>query len=154
MPRRIFDSNKLMTQLRRLASDAKPLDAERLAEELIDLFKTNAIVTPVEIEVLAGVRDARELELTESFLRRFDVIDKRNIPANVWEDAKRIAKRVVKYDREVPRSQRKRRREVNPKTPARHLGDCLIMALANHFQCEIVTDDKGISKQAGRAGRG
>ncbi len=143
-----------MTELKKLDSDSTRADAERLARKLIEVFDTKAIVSPLEIEVLAGVRDPHELELTEVFLEQFELIDHRDIPPQDWEEAKRIAKRVVKYDRDVSRRHRKRRRQANPKTKLRQLGDCLITAIANRLHYEPITDDKSMERQAGRAALG
>src|SRR5437764_290447 len=102
MPKLIFDSNKIIERLRMLRNDSTPADAERLAKELIEEYDTRAIVSPVEIEILAGVRDSHELKLTETFLGCFEVIDQGKIPPGDWQDAKRQAKHVVKYDRQQP----------------------------------------------------
>ncbi|MGA9925599.1 MAG: PIN domain-containing protein [Isosphaeraceae bacterium] len=143
MPQRFFDSTKLITELKKLRSDSTRADAERLAHKLIEIFDTKAIVSPVEIEVLAGVRDPHELELTEFFLAQFVIIDHRRIPPQDWKEAGRIAKRVIK-----------RRRQANPQTEQRQLGDCLIIAIANRLHYEFITDDKGMVRQAGRSALG
>src|SRR5271157_2177650 len=116
MRQRFFDSTKLMTELKKLRSDSRRADVEQLACKLIEIYDTKAIVSPVEIEVLAGVRDPHELELTEVFLEQFEIIDQRHIPPQDWEQARRIAKRVLRYDRDVSRRHRKRRRQANPKS--------------------------------------
>jgi predicted nucleic acid-binding protein len=154
MRQRFFDSTKLMTELKKLRSDSRRADAEQLARRLIEIYDTKAIVSPVEIEVLAGVRDPHELKLTEVFLGQFEIIDQRHIPPQDWEQARRIAKRVLRYDRDVSRRDRKRRRQANPKTELRQLGDCLITAIANRLHYEPITDDKGMKRQAGRAALG
>ncbi len=143
-----------MTELKKLRSDSRRADAEQLARRLIEIYDTKAIVSPVEIEVLAGVRDPHELKLTEVFLGQFEIIDQRHIPPQDWEQARRIAKRVLRYDRDVSRRDRKRRRQANPKTELRQLGDCLITAIANRLHYEPITDDKGMKRQAGRAALG
>lgn len=142
-----------MAHLQRLpdASSKGSDDAKQWAEELIRNKDTNAIVSPVEIEVLAGVRDAHDLELTEAFLSRFRVVDEGNVPQGDWDEAKRIAKRVVKYDREVPRKHRHRERAKHPRTGARQLGDCLITAIALRLGYVVLTDDRGLIRQAGRS---
>ena len=141
-----------MTELKKLRSDSTRADAEQLARKLIEIYDTKAIVSPVEIEVLAGVRDPHELELTEVFLGQFEIIDQRHIPPRDWEQAGIIAKRVVKYDRQVPRRSRSRDREQNPRTQARNLGDCLITAIALRLNYAVLTDDRGLTRQAGRTG--
>jgi|SRR5271157_427892 len=154
MRQRFFDSTKLMTELKKLRSDSRRADVEQLACKLIEIYDTKAIVSPVEIEVLAGVRDPHEFELTEVFLEQFEIIDQRHIPPQDWEQARRIAKRVLRYDRDVSGRHRKRRRQANPKTELRQLGDCLITAIANRLHYEPITDDKGMERQAGRAALG
>src|SRR5271157_6097199 len=150
MRQRFFDSTKLMTELKKLRSDSRRADVEQLACKLIEIYDTKAIVSAVEIEVLAGVRDPHELELTEAFLDEFDIVDERRIPPQDWEQAGIIAKRVVKYDRQVPRRSRRRDREQNPRTQARDLGDCLIAAIALRLNYAVLTEDRGIPRQAGR----
>lgn len=150
--RRFFDTNKLVGQLRKLRHDSTRAVARALARELIAAYDTNAILTPVEIEVLVGVRDGRELDLTERFLEEFEVIDRHKILPEDWKEARRIAKRVRKYDRDVPRAERKRSRERHPRSSARDFGDCLIVAIANRLHYEPITEDEGLTQQAGRAG--
>jgi len=58
MRQRFFDSTKLMTELKKLRSDSRRADAEQLARRLIEIYDTKAIVSAVEIEVLAGDQDA------------------------------------------------------------------------------------------------
>ncbi len=156
MPKRILDTNILIAHFKGLKPLAErgPSDAEDWARVLIQDKGTNAIVSPVEIEILVGVQDPHELELTEAFLRPFAIIDERRVLPEDWEEARRIAKRVVRYDREVPRRHRRRPRERNPKTESRDFGDCLITAIASRLNCEVITDDQGLHRQAGRASQG
>jgi predicted nucleic acid-binding protein len=148
--RSILDTSILIKKLKQLRQDSTPADAERLAKELIVDYRTRAIVSPVEIEVLAGVRDAHELDLTETFLLSFEIVDRGRITAGDWETTRNLAKRVVKYDREQPRRPKKRKREQNPRTEARDLGDCLILAIAKRMHYEVSTLDKGMTMQSGR----
>jgi hypothetical protein len=92
MKNRAFDTNILVDQLRKLRpyEGKTPAEAESLARALIAGEETDAIVSPVEIEVLAGVRDRHELVLTESFLKIFRVIDQRRIIPADWEEARRL----------------------------------------------------------------
>jgi len=151
MPSRLFDTNVLIKQLKKLRQTSTQAGAVQLAGELIEVYKTNAIVSPVEIEILAGVRDPRELDLTQAFLACFEVIDQQKIPPKDWQEAKRHAKRVVEYDREVPRKGRKRKREQYPRTEMRKLGDSPILAIAKRLQRDIISNDKDIPRQIGRA---
>ena len=152
MPKSLLDSNILLEHFRRMPDkNAKGADdAKTWADLLIKNRGTNAIVSPVEIEVLAGTRDPHDLELTEAFLSRFEVVDgQRTLPED-WEMAKRFAKRVVKLDRQVPRQHRRRDRQDNPGTPARQLGDCLISAIARRLNYSLITADKRLIQQEGR----
>ncbi len=125
---KLLDSSVLITHLRQMPEKTAsgPKDAKAWVPRLIDREATNCVATPVVIEVLAGTSDPHDLELTEAFLVEFDIVDKGDIKPQDWEKAKQIAKRVVKLDREVPRKDRRRSRQRNPKTKSRQLGDCLI----------------------------
>jgi predicted nucleic acid-binding protein len=127
MKRTVLDTSVLIRFWRSRAHGSlvrrTPDDAGRWAERFIDLYDTNAIVTPVYLELVAGVSDRHELRLTLAFLSRFDRIDEGNITRSDWEEALRIARR-------VPRNRK-----------PRHLGDCLIRAIANRLRYTIVTLD-------------
>lgn len=84
MRQRFFDSTKLITELRKLRPDSRRADAVQMARKLIEIYDTKAIVSPVEIEVLAGVRDPHDPELTEVFLEQFEVIARQHIPPEDW----------------------------------------------------------------------
>ncbi len=154
MPKRLLDSTLLIAHFKRISPLAEKgrEDARDWAKRLIENKGTNAIVSPVVIEMLAGVRDSHELSLTEAFLDEFDIVDERKIPPEDWKLAGIIAKRVLKYDRQVPRRSRRRDREQNPKTQARDLGDCLIAAIVLRLKYVVLTGDRGIPRQAGRTG--
>jgi len=98
-------------------------DTARWADQLIDIRQTNWIVTPVYVEMVAGVRSKQELRLAWAYLERFEVIDENVIPADDWRDATRIAQRVP--------------RDGKP----RQLGDCIIRAIANRLNCDVVSFD-------------
>ena len=155
MPKRIHDTNILIDHFKRLnpLSDKGPADAEAWARILIKDKGTDAIVSPIAVEVLAGVRDSHELTLTEAYLAVFNLIDGGVTRVDHWEEAKRIAKRVLKYDREIPRAKRQRPRQDKPKTGSRDLGDCLITAIANQNGYEVLTNDKGLMRQSGRTSK-
>ncbi len=127
--RKVFDTNKLIWAWHR-AKGHGPL-ASRTVEEarewpgmLIDLFDADAIVTPVVIEFVAGVRTSHELGLVQAFLSRFRVIDDGLILEVDWAEALRLAGR-------VPRDGR-----------PRQLGDCLIRAIAQRCKHDVITDEK------------
>jgi hypothetical protein len=134
MSKRVLDTNQLIGQFRLLQpySRKKKDDAIRCADQLIELHESNAIVSPVEIEVIGGVVDPHEMELTIAFLGQFQVIDKRRIQPEDWEEARRIAKHIGK----------------NAKR--RDLGDCLFTAISNRLHHEVLTDDSGLKRQVGR----
>lgn len=81
-------------------------------------------MTPVVVEFLAGVQSAGELALARAFLAQFTVIDSGRILPEDWEETERLAARVP--------------RDGKP----RHLGDCLIRALAKRLKYDIDTDDR------------
>ena len=82
MPKRLLDSSLLIAHFKRISSLAEKgrEDARDWAKRLIENKGTNALVSPVVIEMLAGVRDSHELSLTEAFLDEFDIVDERKIP--------------------------------------------------------------------------
>lgn len=98
-------------------------DAIRWAEALIALHATDAIVTPVAIEFLAGARTSGELRLARAFLSRLRILDQGDIAAQDWEEARKLAERVP--------------RDGKP----RHLGDCLIHAIARRRKYTVRTFD-------------
>lgn len=127
MKRNILDTSVLIRSWREHSRGAlkrrTPQDARRWAEQTIEFYETNAIVTPVWVEMVAGVSDSHELDWTRAFLDQFDCIDRRNITEADWNEAIRIAQR-------VPRNRK----------PC-HLGDCLIRALANRLRYKVKTLD-------------
>ena len=151
--RRILDSNVLIQYIRRLSNRAQSSkrDAIRHAQILIEQKKTNCIVSPIVIEVLAGTLNGEDLAFHEAFLGQFEVIDNGEIPRDDWEKAKRFARPVI-----VPKSGRRRpRRQMRPSptTPARQLGDCLILAIARRLDCDVVTEDRGLRAREDRTAR-
>jgi predicted nucleic acid-binding protein len=103
-------------------------DAERWARRLAQLRRTDAIVSPVVIEFLAGVRTERELKLARAYLSRFNVIDEGRILEQDWEQAKRLAERIP--------------RDGKP----RQLGDCLVRALAIRLRYDVDTLDRRFAR--------
>ena len=71
MPKRLLDSTLLIAHFKRISPLAEkgPKDARNWAKRLIENKGTNAIVSPVVIEMLAGVRDSHELESNRGFSR-------------------------------------------------------------------------------------
>lgn len=100
-------------------------DAHALADEIATHYRTRAIVTPVVVEFVAGVRTSHELKLARAFLGNLTIVDDRRILPEDWDDAQRRAQR-------VPRDGR-----------PRDIADCLIAALADRFGYEVWSLDSG-----------
>ncbi|MBX6313108.1 MAG: type II toxin-antitoxin system VapC family toxin [Isosphaeraceae bacterium] len=135
MPKRVLDTNILITHFHLLRPlDGKgPGEAEDWARALIRDKASDAIVSPVEVEFLCGVLDEHERELREAYLRPFKVIDEHRTLPQDWQEARRLAKH--------PGFQ----------ASPRDLGDCLIVAIAERLKHVVVTLDKGLLRQQGRA---
>jgi predicted nucleic acid-binding protein len=104
--------------------------ARAWAEVLIKLEKTDAIVTPVELELLGGDLSTNDRSLTAAFLEPFRIIDEGRILQEDWEHARRLISR-------IPRG---------PSPRPRGLVDCLIRAIADRLNHELWTDDSGVPK--------
>jgi predicted nucleic acid-binding protein len=132
--RKILDTSILIHfwRRRRRRSRARgavtPAVVRGWAQGLIELRQTDAIVTPVYVEMIAGVTDRRELKLTQAFLDEFRQLDGGMIPEQDWREAVRLAQR-------VPRDSR-----------PRQLGDCLIRAIANRLKHVVETLDSGFPR--------
>ncbi len=87
------------------------------------LVGPTAIVTPVYVEFMCGVRDAHELRLARAFLAAFPILDQGRILRDDWEEALRRAQRIPADGR------------------PRDFADCLIRAIAKRFHCEVLTQD-------------
>lgn len=125
----LFDTSVLIRHWHKSrAESSAPINVaavEAWARRLIDFYNADAIVTPVIIEVVAGVRNAEELKLTRAYLATFRNIDKGRILVKDWAEARRITER-------VPRGGR-----------PRDLGDCLIRAIARRLGYTVQSFDAG-----------
>jgi predicted nucleic acid-binding protein len=132
MKRQILDTSVLIHHWRRRRAASIGLssvrDARRWARELIQIEETDAIVSPVAIEVLCGVRDARELRLALAFLDGFRLADGGKVIPEDWDEARRLAVRVPSDGR------------------PRQLGDCLIRAIANRLRLRVRSFDAGMPR--------
>ena len=130
MPRRVLDTNILINfwgDKRRAAPRGRAVtveDARQWAKELIKLYGTNAILTPIYIEYVSGKGSAREVSLARAYLEEFETLDADRIPPADWREARRIALRV--------------RRDAG----RRQLGDCIIRAICNRLNLDVLTADK------------
>jgi predicted nucleic acid-binding protein len=133
MARRVLDTNYLISHwgncLRgnRIA-EQNPQSVKRWARQLIKNCGTDAILTPVYIEFIVGLRSEYEVRLAQAYLGEFVVADSGKITDDDWAEARRIAAR-------VPRDGRRRQ-----------LGDCLIRAICNRLRYEILTADTGFPR--------
>jgi predicted nucleic acid-binding protein len=131
MRKKILDTSILISHWRRRWSEARRspavADVRRWARELIDLYNTDAIVTPVYVEMLAGITSRQHLQLTRAFLSEFQCIDEAIVPPADWVETIRLAQRVSTRSR------------------PRDLGDCLIRAIANRLRHDVMTFDTGFA---------
>lgn len=125
--KKVLDTSVLIRWWRicrdRTRGELTPARVRGWARELIAFHESDAIVTPVYLELIAGVRDRQELHLTQVFLNEFRCIDEGHIPQQDWQEALRLAQRIP--------------RDAKP----RQLGDCLIRAIANRLKHQVVTYD-------------
>jgi predicted nucleic acid-binding protein len=124
MARSILDTNRLCDHWRIMPRPQTGNEARQRARMLIQDRKTDAIVTPVRIEFLAGARSKDELALFAAFLDELDVVDRGRIVDEDWRVAENRAKHV--------------RADGKP----RQLGDCLIRAIAERLRFEVDTRDR------------
>jgi predicted nucleic acid-binding protein len=134
MPRRerVLDTNELIfhwhASIRRPLSAATKSEATVWARSLIGLRGTDAIVTPVEIEFLAGVSSQHEMALSRAYLQEFRIIDDGRVLPQDWDEARRLASRIPRVSK------------------PRQLVDCLIRALARRLNFDIITRDRTFPK--------
>jgi predicted nucleic acid-binding protein len=110
------------------AAEIKEADADLWARRLIEIEETNAIVTPVLLEYLCGVRDQLELGLARAYLKPFRSVDKGKTLVADWREAQRLAERVPKNGR------------------PRDFSDCLIKAIASRLNYQVRTFDTGMPR--------
>ena len=104
MPKRVLDTNKLLNHWHRYQSAVgkTPGEMETWARKLIAIEQTDAIVTPVALEILGGDRDSRDRELTRAYLKPFRVIDEGKILPADWDEARRLIERIPRGPRAAP----------------------------------------------------
>jgi predicted nucleic acid-binding protein len=127
--KRILDTNILIGHWRRCWKKARGLikvgDVVGWARDIIRTHETNAIATPVYLEMIAGVTGPEELRLTQRFLAEFECVDEARILRQDWQLAIRLAQRVPKDGR------------------PRQATDCLIRAIARRLKFDVRTRDTG-----------
>jgi predicted nucleic acid-binding protein len=128
---RILDTNILILFWRQKRAKSRKSTltenvARRWAKELIDLRRSNAIVSPVAIEFLGGSTNREELKLYRAFIGEFVIVDRGNVPADDWKEARQRAERVPANSR------------------PRQLGDCLIVAIAKRLRLDVDSLDANV----------
>ena len=125
MPKRVLDTNVLIGHWLDFPGQGLAgrtgAGMQKWAKHLIELQDSNLIVTPVWIEVVAGVTNKEELKLTLAYLKPFKIIDDGRILPIDWAAARQKAQRIP------------------PNGRRRQLGDCLIKAIADRLHCDVVT---------------
>jgi predicted nucleic acid-binding protein len=143
MMKRVLDSNKLIDHWRKFKPGSNPrsnrsaAEAEAWARLLIQIEGTDAIVTPVELEMLGGDLNRRDRDLTRAYLKPFRIIDEGRILPEDWEEARRLIQRIPRW---------------NPRP--RGLVDSLIQAIASRLNYEVWTFDKGMPQRGGPRRKG
>src|SRR5437879_5010929 len=98
MEKRVLDTSILIRHWRnrraKARSEITTAVVRSWARELIKLYQSDAIVTPVYVEMIAGVTNRNELRLTQAFLQEFRCIDGKHIPEQDWHETIRVAQRV------------------------------------------------------------
>jgi predicted nucleic acid-binding protein len=129
MRKRVLDTSVLIRHWQQCRDRARRGPSQngvrKWAHELIKIHSSDAIVTPVVLELLAGVTSDRELVITKAFLAEFNCIDNGHVTDRDWVNAIRLAQR-------VPADRRRR-----------NLGDCLIRAIADRLHHDVLSFDKG-----------
>lgn len=124
MSRRVLDTSFLISWWhKRHRPQMVPAEARDAARELIELYGTNAIVTPVYVEFICWAHNSHELELFRAFLGEFARIDDGQITRADWSAATSLAERIA--------------RDAKP----RQLGDCLIRAIATRLHHDVMSLD-------------
>jgi predicted nucleic acid-binding protein len=129
MARRVLDTNILAGywSLRRKGLPHAEIGDEQARSWGRDLVRsqgTNAILTPIYVEYVAGQSNARAVELARVYLGEFERLDRGRITEQDWEQAIQVAQRVL------------------PDGSRRQLGDCLIRALCKRLHLDVATGDR------------
>ncbi len=127
MSRNVLDTSVLLDhwhQRRKKTRGLSEAGVRKWAQELAKVHETRAIVTPVKLEFICGATSKQEMQLSDVFLREFEIVDQGRILAEDWQEAERIARR-------VPRTGKRRQ-----------LGDCLVRAIANRLRHEVISHDE------------
>jgi len=120
MPRNILDTSVLIRvwklELSKLKSPLTESLASRWGQSLREFYEPAFVLTPIAIEFLAGSHSSDDLLMYRAFLSPFQLLDRAEILAEDWEQAKRFAERIPKDGK------------------PRQLGDCIIAAIARRLR--------------------
>jgi hypothetical protein len=105
---------------------ANKKEIDRWAKDLIRLEDSNAILSPIRLEIMGGVQNRNEYLQMERYLSHFTVIDEGRILPEDWKQAEHIHLLEIE----------KRGRTLGPL-------DSLIKAIANRLGHEVRSEDKG-----------
>ena len=137
MKLRVLDTNRLiklwrgqLSQHARFQKVDSLSSARRTAREWRKQNPVHAIVTPVKLEFLCGIRQKEQLEWADAFLGEFELIDGGKIKDKDWKIALDLARDIRKKSRED--------------VPKRDANDCLIRAICDRLHAEIISDDMGM----------
>ena len=98
------------------------------AQEVIDSYDSNLIVTPVKIELVGGMRTGDELRRMNAYLSVFNIIDDGKITEKDWLKAEELARRVPARSSVIGKR--------------RQMADCLIRAIGFPLKYEVYSFDK------------
>jgi hypothetical protein len=91
MKRWVLDTSVLIVfwrrSVRRPLDEYSPDDARGWARRLIALEETDAIVTPVYLEMVAGTQSQQEARLTRAYLEPFRILDGGRVIDQDWREA-------------------------------------------------------------------
>lgn len=135
MIRQVLDANRLIQHWQR-TRPRTIAGARASAVELIELYGTGAIVTPVAIEFLGGTRDKGELALARAFISQFHAVDEGRILPEDFVQARALAERIP------------------PVFRPRGFADCLIRAIADRLHYDVNTADAGMPRALSRSATG
>lgn len=129
MKRTVLDSSILISYwMKYVLFKKSDSEVRAAARNLINLLDTNAIVTPVYVECVCGSKTGNELRLMRAFLNEFNVIDKGHVSDADWKKARSGAERIPSDGK------------------PRQLGDCLIKAIADRFNYDVLPIDKRFAR--------
>jgi predicted nucleic acid-binding protein len=135
MARRVLDTNILLSfwwkRFKERPQERAEADARHWGRELIEAYQSNAILTPIAIELVMRSTNDVELKLRRAFLEAFDIVDQGRISREDWAAARRYAERIP------------------PSGQHRQLGDCLILALAARLSLDVISADRGLIRARG-----